>query len=234
MDPADELFAALDARALDPRRWERAVEGVRPLLERAVHTVIQRRPGLIVAARIDADDLTQDLTHKLLCDPPRARGRAEAVIVGWAKVVARNHLLDLSGKLTRETMLDHVPDRPVLGDPERTFDAKAAVAQLHRCADELTDRHRAAYELLREDAELSRLELARRLEMISAVDVETAARAPVDPKSPLGDRLRKAQANAWAIVSRVRARLAECLDHHGMLALLPGTLARLRARRNAS
>jgi hypothetical protein len=53
----------------------------------------------------------------------------------------------------------------------------------------------------------------------------------VRPKSALAERVRKAQANAWAIVSRVRARLAECLDRHGMLALLPDTLAKLRARR---
>jgi RNA polymerase sigma factor (sigma-70 family) len=226
---AAELFAALDSRARDPRRFERAVAAVRPLLERAARAVIQRHPTLLSAARIELEDLVQELTQKLFRDPPSSRGNAEAVLVGWAKVVARNHLLDLAAKHDRETAIDRAPVISVDRDPERTFDARAAVRQLERCADELNDRQRAAYEMLREDAEISRLEIARRLEIISNEDAE-AALVSIDPKSALADRLRRAQANAWAIVSRVRARLAECLDRHGMLALLPGTLAKLRAR----
>jgi RNA polymerase sigma factor (sigma-70 family) len=228
MDPAAELFDALDARPRDPRRLDRAVVAVRPLLERAARTVLQRRPGLVEAAKTELEDVVQELAHRLLRDPPRSRGRAEAVIVGWAKVVARNHLLDLAARAEREAGEAH--DVPIDPDPGRTFDARSAFRRLERCADELNDRYRAAFELLREDGEMSRLEIARRLEMISNDDA-LAALDPIDPKSALADRLRKAQANAWALVSRVRARLAECLERHGMLELLPDTLAKLRARR---
>jgi len=217
MDPADEFFAALDSRSRDPRRFERAVAGIRHLLERAANTVFQRSPSLAASAKIEVDDLIQELAHKLFRDPPTSRGRAEAVIVGWAKVVAKNHLIDLGAKADRET--GGVPDLPIDRDADRSFDAKLAFRQLERCAEELSDRYRRAYELLREDAEMSRIEIARRLDMISGED--DAA-------------LKKAQTNAWAIVSRVRARLAECLDRNGMLSMLPDTLARLRSRRTTS
>jgi hypothetical protein len=217
MDPASAFFAALEVRDRDPSRYERAIAELRPLLERAALTVAQRSPDLLLAAKTEVEDVVQELTRKLFRDPPTARGRAEAVIVGWAKVVVRHHLLDRAAKLSREAAFERAPDVPLEHDPSRAFDAKRAMRQLEECADELTERYRAAYEIIREDAEVSRLDLARRLELIASDDQNS-------------DRLRKAQANAWAIVSRMRARLAECLDRHGLLELLPDTLSKLRSR----
>jgi RNA polymerase sigma factor (sigma-70 family) len=233
MEAAEEFFAALEARDRHPGRFERSVAAIRHLLERGARTVAQRRPGLIESARIDLEDVVQELTHKILRDPPSARGRSEAVIVGWAKVVARNHLIDLAAKNKAEDPIDErAAARPSRQpDPDRAFDARAAASQLERCAGELNDRYRAAYDLLREDSEMPRLEIASRLGLVDSDDVRAATTERVDPSSALGDRLRKAQANAWAIVSRVRTKLAECLDRHGLLGLLPDTLSKLRQRR---
>lgn len=235
MDPAAALFDALDAQPYDPARFERAVAGVRPLLERGAQSVAHRNPTLLEAACTELEDVVQELTRKIFSSPPSTRGRPEAVLVGWAKVVARNHLLDLAAKRRGETDLETAPVLEERPDAERSFDARAAARQLERCAEELTDRYRTAYDLLREDAEMPRLELARRLGILPEADVEAAGAVDrIDPKSPLGDRLRKAQANAWAVVSRVRTKLAECLDRHGMLEILPDTMAKLRRRRKGA
>lgn len=232
MDPAFELFDALDAQPPDARRFERAVAGVRHLLRRGAQSVAERNPTLLAAARTELEDVVQELTRKIFSSPPTSRGRPEAVLVGWSKVVARNHLLDLAARRRNEVDLEVAPVSKTKEDAERAFDARAAARQLERCADELSDRYRTAYDLLREDAEMPRLELARRLGILPEADAEAAGAADhIDPKSPLGARLKKAQANAWAVVSRVRTKLAECLDRHGMLEILPDTLQKLRNRR---
>ena len=64
MDPADEFFAALDVRSRDPRRFEHAIAGIRHLLERAALTVVQKSPALFASAKVEADDVIQELVDR--------------------------------------------------------------------------------------------------------------------------------------------------------------------------
>jgi DNA-directed RNA polymerase specialized sigma24 family protein len=197
-------------------RLARAAATIAPFVERQVRAVAARNAKLFRDARLEMEDVAQEVVRRLIESPPRnPEGRDPvAAVLGWARAVAINVLLDRRRRTARE-----IVPRAVGTDEDDSMGAREAASDERSAADVLVvlgdiermhveAEHLTAYKHLREtfrvlvtDPDVSALELAQRVGLVGEPDGE-----------PMSDeyraRARKAAQYAWKLRQRTLDLLA--------------------------
>jgi len=197
---------------------------VMPSLLRQVRAIATRNPRLLRDARLEPEDVAQEVLRRLIESPPcNPDGRDPvAAVLGWARAVANNVLLDRRRRTARERPAgqagqeeagdDQRRGPPEAVDPERPAeDVLEVLGEIERMHTESV--HLASYKYLREtfrvlvkDPDISALELAERVGLIEA--------PPAEPISAdYRTRAKKAAQYAWKLRQRMLDTLAERLGH---------------------
>lgn len=230
---ASAFFTA--ARIGDHAALQRALAGVRDLLEGSALGWLRRRSTLLDDARLSADDVVQEVVLRCLRRPPENRNdaRPHVALRSWAKQVARSIVYDALRR-REDPSDDAVAENVELADaPDTELTRTAAVRQLERCGEQLGDRARKAFELIVVDPDLSALELAAVLAIetkdasgsrLSAGDLVREADALRSRGEPVSKDLQAALARvtqtAWQVRSLMLKALRDCMTKHGFEDLL--------------
>lgn len=213
-----EVAGGLASAALRDRVAQAAMT-VMPALQRHVRAISTRNAKLFREARIEPEDVAQEVLRRLIEGPPsNPDGRDPvAAVLGWARAVANNMLIDRRRRFRRETTAgagtDHDGERcgpPEPIDPERPAEDVLAVLReierMHAASAQL-----GSYKYLREtfgvlvkEPDIAAFELAQRVGLIEPPPAEPI---PADYRQ----RARKAAQYAWKLRQRTLDLLAERL-----------------------
>ncbi|MBL8607513.1 MAG: hypothetical protein JNL38_09345 [Myxococcales bacterium] len=227
---ARALASAADdaSRAAASRAVAAAAGPVSALVRRHAAAVAKKHASLARGARIDEDDVAQEVLRKLLERPPvnEADNPPIAVVVGWVRAVALRHLLDRARQKHR-----YLPAKTPAGDDDAPLDPPASgrladdalaarqdVERMRAVAPEALAGHKhlpEVYAMLALDPELPAFEIAVGLGLVPP---------PPPPPWPADYRKKKDAAvqYAWKLRQRTLDRLAESLGEGRRAALAGG------------
>lgn len=216
------------SRAAATRALASAVGPVSALVRRHAVAVAKKHASLARGARLDEDDVAQEVLRKLLEKPPvnEAENPPIAVVVGWVRAVAVRFLLDRARQKHR-----YLPAKTSEGDDDAPLDPPASgrladdalaaredVARMRAVAPAALAGHKhlpEVYAMLAQDPELPALEIAVGLGLVPP---------PPAPPWPADYKKKKDAAvqYAWKLRQRTLDRLAESLGEGRRVALAGG------------
>jgi DNA-directed RNA polymerase specialized sigma24 family protein len=212
---SDVLPASRELRRAARARLASSAALVAPSLVKQVRAISAKNARLLREARLEPEDVAQEVLRRLIESPPRnPEGRDPvAAVLGWARAVANNVMLDRRRRAGWERPEprggeEEEPRAPSEAiDPERAAeDVLEVLAEIERMRVEAE--HLASYKYLREtfrvlvkEPDVPALELAQRVGLIEPPPAEPAPAEYVA-------RSRRAAQYAWKLRQRMLDLLA--------------------------
>ena len=188
-------------------RIARAAEVITPAVERQVRAAAARHVKLLRDARLEPEDVAQEVLRRLLESPPRnPEGRDPvAAVLGWARAVAHHVVLDRRRRVVRET--DPPAERGEHASSERSAEEllslRGEIARMLAESEGLATHKylRETFRVLVADPDVTALELAQR---VGLIDTTASGMAAPDYAA----RAKKAAQYAWKLRQRMLDLLA--------------------------